>query len=220
MNHYHFLQHNKRANCRFIKNPKTVKSGAGFTIVEVLISTAIFIVVVVIIFAIYLTSQKFYQKTETKAEILQNARVVLERMVREVRQAQEIVTPLPQTPDNSAIEIEFQDGHSPSPYDYLLSNYYYIRYFVASSTKEVHRQYKVYCFDECLSCSEFFRWNDSKMEEGQPLLVHSCVLEDKVVGEYVNELKFWGAGVINISLALSKIQEQLDFTTSVFGRNL
>ncbi len=192
----------------------------GFTIVEVLISAAIFVIVVVIIFAIYLTSQKFYQKTETKAEILQNGRVVLERMVREVRQTQEIVTPLPQTPDNPAVEIEFQDGHSPSPYAYLLSDYYYIRYYIAINTREVHRQYKVYCFDDCLSCSEFFRWNDSRMEESQQIFVHSCVLEDKVIGEYVNELKFWGAGVVNIALALQKLNEQLDFQISVFGRNL
>jgi len=192
----------------------------GFTIVEVLVSTAIFVLVVILIFSIYFASQKFYQKSELEAELLQNGRVVLERITREVRQAQETVTALPQTLDNPAREIEFQDGHTPSPYAYLQSDYYYIRYYIATSTREIHRQYKVYCFDDCASCSEFFRWNDNKMEGGVPVYVHFCLLEDKVIGEYANQFEFWGSGVVNISLTLSKLQEQLNFTTSVFGRNL
>lgn len=185
---------------------------------------AIFALVALTIFAIYFAGQKLYQKSELRAEILQNGRVVLERLVREIRQTQEVVTALPQTPDNPdnppANEIEFQDGHLLSPYEYLGSNFYYIRYFITSSTKEIHRQYIVYCFDECASCSDFFRWNDNKMEEGVPMFVFSCILEDKVVGEYANAFSFWGAGVVNISLTLQKLNELLDFQTSVFGRNL
>ena len=195
----------------------------GFTIVEVLVATAIFVIVVILIFAIYFTSQKFYQKTETKAEILQNARVVLERMTRELRQTQNIVTVLPQVPDNPSSpptsEIEFQDGHIPSPYAFLGSDYYYIRYYISTSTGEINRQYKVYCFDNCQACSIYFKWNDVQVIDGIPTGVHGCSLEDRVIGELAQEIKFWGAGVVNISLKLQKLNEQIDFQTNVFGRN-
>lgn len=224
MNQFKFLKYIKRAICRFIKKPSAVKSGAGFTLMEVIVAISIFVLVTMIVFAIYFVGQKFYQKSELRAEILQNGRVVLERLVREIRQTQEVITALPQTPDNPdnppAGEIEFQDGHLPSPYAYLASDYYYIRYFIASSTREIHRQYRVYCFDECGSCADFFRWSDNKMEDGEPVFVHPCILEDKVVGEYANAFSFWGAGVVNISLTLQKLNELLDFQTSVFGRNL
>lgn len=191
----------------------------GFSLVEIMVVIAIFVVAIVLIFSIYFVSQKFYQKTETRAEVLQNARVVLERMTRELRQTQSIVTALPQTLDNPPSEIEFQDGHSPSPYASLGSDYYYIRYYVSTTTGEVGRQYKVYCFDDCQTCSTFFKWNDTQMIDGVPTMAHSCLLEDRVVGEYALEMNFWGAGVIDISLKLKKLNEQIDFQTNVFGRN-
>ena len=183
----------------------------------------IFVMAVILIFAIYLTSQKFYQKAETSAEILQNSRVILERITRELRQTQDVITVLPQVPDNPtfppANEIEFQDGHSPSPFSALGSEYYYIRYYVSEDTREVKRQYKVYCFDNCDICSAFFKWNDTQMIEGVLTTAHSCLLEDRVIGEFAVEIKFWGAGVVNIFFTLEKLNQQMDFQTSVFGRN-
>ncbi len=190
---------------------------------EVLVAMAIFAMAVILIFSIYFTSQKFYQKTETKAEILQNARVILERITRELRQTQSIVTTLPQVSDNPSApptsEIEFQDGHDPSPYAFLGSDYYYIRYYFSTTTGEINREYKVYCFDDCLDCSVFFKWNDMQVIDGVPTMARSCLLEDRVIGEFVSEIKFWGAGVINISLKLKKLNEEIDFQTNVFGRN-
>lgn len=195
-------------------------SKKGFSIVEVLVTATIFSLAVVLVFSIYLVSQKFYQKSELEAEILQNGRVILERITREIRQTPEIVTVLPQTQDSPAVEIEFRDGHSPSPFAYEGSGYYYISYFVATGTREVHRQYKVYCFDDCGLCSEFFRWNDSRTQGEETFNAHSCLLEDRIVGEYADSLGFWEAGTVNVSLSLSNFQERIDFTSSIFGRNL
>lgn len=195
----------------------------GFTLVEVLVAMATFMVAIVLIFSIYFTSQKFYQKSETRAELLQNARVVLERMTRELRQTQDIVTVLPQVSDDPSLlppnEIEFQDGHSPSPFVSLGSDYYYIRYFIDSVTGEIKRQYKVYCFDDCLSCSTFFKWNDIQLIEGVPTQSHGCLLEERVVAEYAQEMKFWGAGIVGIFLKLREFNEEVNFQTNVFGRN-
>lgn len=202
---------------------KNILFKKGFTLVEVLVSMAILTVAIILIFTIYFTSQKFYQKTETKAEILQNARVVIERLTREIRQAQQVVTALPQYSNSStfppANEIEFQDGHSPSPYSDLGSDYYYIKYFFLPNNGEIHRQYKVYCFDNCSSCTAYFRWNDTQLIEGVLTQAHECILEDRVIGEFVKELKFWGAGPITFYLLLEKSGEQINFQTNVYGRN-
>jgi len=196
----------------------------GFTIIEITVTMSILIIVVMAVLGISFLGQRFYRHGELRAEILQNGRVVSERMAREIRQADEVVTQLPQVPDlpdNPPLaEIEFQDGHTPSPYDYLGSEYYYIRYYIAVSTNEVHRKYIVYCFDDCGTCTEYFRWNDAKMVGEVEVGTSACELEDRIIGEYVQDMNFWGAGLINISLTMQKETEQIDLNTKVLGRNL
>ena len=200
-----------------------VNGSSGFTIVEIIITVAIFCLAVWLIFNIFTFSQKFYRQTEDNSELLQNGRIVLERISRDLRQAAELVTQLPQTPDAPgnppSQEIEFQDGHTPSPYQQLGSDYYYIRYYINANTLELHRQYRVYCFDSCLSCLSYFRWNDTKLVGGQTVYTQPCDLEDMVVGEYMQNLQFWGSGLINISLNLSKGSQTVNLKTAVLGRN-
>ncbi|MDD5750342.1 MAG: prepilin-type N-terminal cleavage/methylation domain-containing protein [Candidatus Pacebacteria bacterium] len=195
----------------------------GFTIVEILIVVAIFSLMAALIFNVFILSQKFYRKTEDSSELLQNGRIALERISRDLRQASELVTQLPQVPDvpqnPPPSELEFQDGHTPSPYQDLGSNYYYIRYYVNPDTSELHRQYRVYCYDSCAACSGYYRWNDSKMEGGDDLHTQPCDLEDKVVAEYVRSLQFWGLGTVNISLSLNKGGQTVDLQTGILGRN-
>ena len=87
----------------------------SFTLVEVLVTISIFLIIVVIIYSVQVFSQKAYQRGEIATEILQNGRVTLERMSRELRQAKYIITLLPETSDDlespPPAEILFQDGH-------------------------------------------------------------------------------------------------------------
>lgn len=195
----------------------------GFTLVEILVTLVIFILVVVGMFNLFSLSQRFYVKGEMRAELLQNGRVILERMAREIRQANEIVTSLPQVEDNPddppVQEIEFQDGHTPSPYQSLGSDYYYIRYYFNTSTGEIYRQYRVYCFDDCSLCSDYFRWNDTLMENGSIIHTHPCLLEEKIIGEYLESLEYWGTDAVNVSLILAKGKEEINLKTEIFGRN-
>jgi len=195
----------------------------GFTLVEILVFIAIFTLVSIAIFNVFSFSQIFYSEKTIQSELLQNGRVILERITREIRQGEAIVTQLPQVPDNPENqplpEIEFQDGHTPSPYEYLDSDYYYIRYYFSSSTNELFRQYKVYCFDPCESCNNYFRWDDTRLEGEETIHTHGCVLEEKIIGEYVKDLNFWGNGLINVSLTLKNRDQELNFQTKIFGRN-
>jgi type II secretory pathway pseudopilin PulG len=195
----------------------------GFTLVEVLVFITIFLLVSIGIFNILSFSQNFYSQKTVQSELLQNGRVILERITREIRQGEAMVSQLPQVPSNlenpPLLEIEFQDGHTPSPYEYLGSDYYYIRYYFSSSTKELYRQYKIYCFDPCESCSTYFRWDDTKIEGTDTISTHACVLEEKIIGEYVEDLNFWGSGLVNVSLSLQNKKQELNFQTKIFGRN-
>ena len=199
------------------------RSNTGFTLVEILITITIFVLVSIAVFNLFSFSQRFYSQGTIRAELLQNGRVILERMAREIRQAEEIVTPLPQVADNPdnppSLEIEFQDGHEPSPYEYLGSDYYYIRYYFSTSTGEIYRQYRVYCFDPCLICNTYFQWNDTMIEGEEIVYPVFCNLEEKIIGEYIDDLKFWGAGLIDISLVLKNRGQELDLQVKLFGRN-
>lgn len=196
----------------------------GFSLIEVLITITVFLSVSLAIFNIYIFGQRFYTTGETQAELLQNGRIILERITREIRQTEEVVSPLPSEPDNQEnpplAEIEFQDGHSPSPYEHLNSDYYYIRYYLSTSTHRVYRQYRVYCFDPCSICNSYFRWNDSRIEGGQTIYPQPCNLEEKIIGEYVSGLEIWGVKLIGTLLNLEDKNETLELRTKVFGRNL
>jgi len=209
----------------------------GFTLTELLVTTIIFVIVVGTIYSAQVLSQKAYRQGETTTELAQNGRVILERIVREIRQANEMVTSLPQVSDNPdnppPSEIEFEDGHTPFVCQQLGSDHYYIRYYIYTPTdpqqpKELRRQYRVYCFDDCGVCNTFFRWNDIRIVDSIEKETHPCNLkkdctlgeEEDIVGEYLTDLKFWGSGLINISLTLIKNNKQIDLSTQVFGRNL
>lgn len=83
----------------------------GFTISELLITVALLVLLTGAIYSSFFLSQVAYREGERAAEILQNGRVVLERMTREMRQAKEIITPFPEAEAEATSTIQFQDGH-------------------------------------------------------------------------------------------------------------
>ncbi len=258
---------------------------SGFTLTEVLVTIVVFTLVTGAIYSINLFNQKAYREGETAAEIVQNGRVILERMTREIRQAKEIVTELPDEEVSAPEEIEFQDGHIFSiseegaaqegtvdtitlaatasaeegyyedmfikitagtgvgeirkiaDYDGITkvakveanwdtppvtgssykidSSYYYIRYYKPEGTKDIKWQIIVYYFS--VDPHTYVHWNDTDEYDNPPT---KLILEDKLVGQYVSNLNFWGLEVINISLTLTKYNRQIDLTTKIFGRNL
>ena len=89
------------------------KKGEGFTLTEMTIVIAIFILIVTAVYSAFILNQRAYLSGERMAEITQNGRVILERITREIRQAREIITEIPAERVNPPNEIIFQDGHIP-----------------------------------------------------------------------------------------------------------
>lgn len=93
------------------------KKNIAFTATETVVAIAVATGIMLSIYSLYLLHQRAYRKGEEAGEVIQNGRIVLERLSRELRQAKEIVTILPDTRDSEELSppnnIKFQDGHVP-----------------------------------------------------------------------------------------------------------
>lgn len=185
-------------------------SNKGYSLSEIVITVAIATLALSIILAIYFMTTQAYRAGNDRAEVAQNGRVTMDRMIREIRQANEISTELPETGDNPEnpppSEIMFEDGHNTAFIQY-------IKYYL--DNPELRRQIIIYYFEE--EPEIYVHWNDLDGEGNPPTLE---VLEDKVVGEFITELKFYGTSLINISENLTKRNNNFYITTKVLGRNL
>jgi len=183
---------------------------SGFSVLEIVVSLALFAFVVLLVNSMFVMSQKTYNSGSNKSELAQNVRVSLDRLSREVRQAEEIITALPATDDDTDFpptnELFFQNGHD-------ISQTTYIRYYLDGSN--LMRSEISYYFSS--DPSIYVRW-DSLDESSQP--PDTLVLENNIVGEYFSNLEFWGEdNLINISCLLNKRDTSLEVDTKVFSRN-
>jgi prepilin-type N-terminal cleavage/methylation domain-containing protein len=174
----------------------------GFTLTEILVAVAVFSFITMTIYSVYQLSQKAFRETEKVAEITQNGRVVLERMIREIRQTKVIITELPS--DDS---ITFEDGHISEPYHYI---HYY------REDADVKREVIGYYFS---GDPEILVSWDAVPPEGQTLETKT-IEEPRTIGEYATSLSFSGLRVISISISLEKQDKSVALQSQVFGRNL
>ncbi|MEK7072304.1 MAG: prepilin-type N-terminal cleavage/methylation domain-containing protein [Patescibacteria group bacterium] len=190
-----------------IKQPKQKRN--GFSLIEIIIVISISVLLFLIVSMVYYISQITYQKTDTRAEITQNSRVITDRMVRELRQSQSLVTTLPADNSNPALtpsEIKFLDGHNSS----IIS---YIRYYLAG--QNIQREYSRYYFPA--DPTTYVHIYDTDQYGNPPI---QEIVEDKIIGEHASDLEFYGNKLININLYLIKNSETIIINTSIYGRNL
>ncbi len=191
-----------------IKNK--IKRQLGFTVFEVTVSIALFTIIIMLTGSMYTLSQRSYNKGSTNAELSQNARVSLDRLSREVRQSIEVVSILPLTdtdPMNPPVdEIFFQDGHE-------ADDVRYIRYYLDGTN--LKRLIVVYYFE--IEPSNYVFYNSLDEDSDPPV---ELIVEDRDVGEYFNDLDFWGNDeFVYISMSLAKGNETLDIRTGISSRN-
>lgn len=181
------------------------KFKSGFTLIELLIVIVIFVLISITIYSVYILSHRTYLAMENAAEIMQNGRIILERMAREIRQSRELITALSEEQENASSEIVFEDGH-------IADRYHYIHYFLSDGLikRKVVGYYISGDPQKILVPINF---------AGGPLEA-IIIEEEKTIGEYVEDLRFWGSGKINISLYLKKGGREAKLYTKIFGRNL
>jgi len=180
----------------------------GFTLIELIISLSISALIFILLTQVYVLAQSTYLETDSRAEITQNGRVILDRMIREIRQTPDIITQIPVTATEPIpSEIMFQDGHNTAQIEY-------IRYYLSGTN--INRQIIVYYFPALPDYYVHSYDTDKDPPHNPPV---QQILEDKVVGEYASDIEFYGNQLLNINLYLSKNNQTSIISTSVYGRN-
>ncbi|MDD5626796.1 MAG: prepilin-type N-terminal cleavage/methylation domain-containing protein [Patescibacteria group bacterium] len=188
-----------------------LNSQKGFTLAEILVAISVGLVVVLLAYASYDLALRFTEKENKKVELAQNGRVALDRITRDLRQSQELVTDLPPVSDDPdsppPAEIMFQDGHTLEPIQY-------IRYYVLDGS--LHRERSHYYFSA--DPDSWVVWS-AVDEFGHS--AEKAVDADEVIAEYIDHLIFWGEDrLVHIMLTALSLEEKVDFLTGVCGRNL
>lgn len=182
----------------------------GFTLIEILTGLAAGVLIILAVLQIFSISRTAVRGGNNSAEAVQNARVALERMSRDLRQAEELVTTLPATdsePDAPPpSEIEFQDGHDPDALTY-------IRYYLDGT--DLHREQSYYAFPANPSVRVL---HNIRNEFGQ--LPERAALDDQLIAEGVSALQFWGEELIGVRITTARGDAELTTSTGILGRNL
>lgn len=100
---------------------------AGFTLVEVVVALTLFVLVLGAALGLYTQGTLMYKRQEIGVEVQENARLALDRMVRELRTAQQI-------DEMTSTSIKF------TLYDETQSKYYQVRYYYDASRRQLMRE--------------------------------------------------------------------------------
>jgi len=183
----------------------------GFTLIEVLVAVTVGILIILLTYASHSLVVRMTERESRKIELVQNGRVALDRITRELRQSDELVTILPEVGDDPGnlppTEIIFQDGHALDPISY-------VRYYLDANY--LHRELSHYSFDT--DPGVWVYWNAEDEFGGS---ASQTIDDDDIIAEYINNLIFWGGDrLINVSFSTSSSDDDVEFLTKVCGRNL
>jgi type II secretory pathway pseudopilin PulG len=193
-----------------MNNLSIKKNNSGFTLFEVLIAITISVAMLGVILSIYSLTMKSIGFSQDRSELSQNSRIIAERLTRDIRQARDIATVLPEDKDDPEItppnELELRDGH-------MTETFQYIKYYLSSTN--LHRQVRQYYFAAEPSTLVPF---DAADDFGNAPLVN--IIEDELVGQYINNIIFYGTNLLTMELDLAKRQNTHSTKNTLFGRNL
>jgi len=189
----------------------------GLTLLEIVVGLSLSLLIIGALYTVYLTSFKSYRRSINNAELNQNARISLERLTRDLRQAERIVTTLP-ADDTDPLnpppsQIQFQDGHDTAQIQY-------VKYFLSGN--ELHRRLIHYCFSatpETCPEADWVAWN-AQDQYGNPPNESNDPADDQVKADKITSIKFYGVKLITIELVASNNDKSYTYKTEVLGRNI
>ena len=182
----------------------------AFTLIELIVALAGGVLILAAILQLFSQARQTLDQGGRRAEAVQNGRIALEEISRDLRQAEVMVSSLPETDTDPQrpppSELEFQDGHDAQTLTY-------IRYYLLNGT--LNRELSYYSFPADPDVRVTF---DRIDEFGDP--PDRTVLEDEIVAEQFLSLEFWGENPISIRAALGQETHPVSILTTLFGRNL
>jgi len=182
----------------------------GFSLIEILVAIAAGSIIIVTLYSTYAFTSKMHLKNVNQEELSQNARIAMERISRDIRQAQLIVTDLPPT-DTDVLnpppsEIQFEDGH-------FTNKTRYIKYYLENNN--LKRRIIHYYFSS--NPNIWVAWN-AQDEFGN--LPQESSDEDTTKADKISTLSFFGSNPINIKIGVSNNDNSFYYSTKIFGRNI
>lgn len=172
---------------------------------ETVVSIGLFVMAILMVTTMYSFIVRAYRTGSDKAEVTQNARVSLDRMSREIRQAVHFVGVLPASSATATSTLEFQDGH-----DQTVINY--IAYYLSGTN--LIRDVRYYYFNS--SPATHVRWYD--LSSG--VRPTATTTSSQVIGEYFDSIKFYGTSTgVAIDLDIKKNTNSYKIETLLYTRN-
>ncbi len=190
---------------------KNIKRKKAFTLIEILMAVFLGSIIITAAYSVYLISYKSYKKNSANAELTQNARIALERISRDIRQAMDIVTDLPEDPSEGAPsqELKFQDGH-----DYTSTGQIqYVTYSLSGT--DLYRKVSHYYFPAYPD--EWVFWSTTDEDENPP---EESTGPDQIKAQNISSLQFWGDQTITMRIEVSDDESTFTFETKTLGRNI
>ena len=186
------------------KNKRYLK---GFTMMETLLAVGIGTTVIAVAGSIYFMGVKTYRMKNLSAELVQNGRIAIDRMSREIRQTSEIAVTLPADEEESLPdEIIFRNGQT--------EDISYLRYYLNDGN--LKREERFYYFESDPEKSHVICGAIGESGESPKW----DTVKDQIVAENLSNLGFFGEPLVHIRLVLSKLNVNLYLATAVLGRGI
>lgn len=189
----------------------------GLTLMEILVGITMSTLLIGALYGVYLVSYKTYTRSVNQAELNQNARIAMERMGRDIRQATNITSELP--PDNTNPlfpahdNIKFRDGH-------VTDRIQYIEYYLVNN--ELHRKLTHYCFSSTPETCLITDWVTPDV-----ISLHDgfgpaeAIDEDTVKADSITNLQFYGSSnLIGINITVTNGISTYKSQTAIYARNI
>lgn len=154
----------------------------AFTLAELLIAASVSAILIGITGRSYISIQRLVGRGENDLIIAQNARVVIDRISRDLRQAVSVTTSVPEIRIEASASLEFEDGHEINP-----AGPTYIKYELIND--EIWRS-RHYYYDES-NPDIRLPFNPVLYEQGA-YEVQELPSESYKIAENVTDLAFWG----------------------------
>ncbi len=181
----------------------------GFTLIELLIALACGVLIFGGILAIFSLARIALEREGRRAELNQNGRIAIERISRELRQAEAFVTSIPLTDTTQGFpppsSFEFLDGHDPDSLTYL-------RYHLEGTL--LYRELSYYSFPTDPQTHVPVILLDL---DGNP--PGKTVVEDVIIAENLANIEFFGDKTVTIRVTLQN-DSMVIYQTSITARNV
>ena len=187
---------------------RPVRRRGGFTLIELLVALGVSFFIFFIMCAVLVPGVKACRATTFSLDLTQNARVAVARMVREIRASPQIVTQLPESPDDPAIPVSHTIMFEGARANYTR----YVSYY--QSGHELRRRIYTYHLPADPNTPVAF---DSYDEFDNPAV--ATLREDVAIAQYVGNVEIWGIETVNLVITFDYHGRQIACRASVAPRN-